>query len=270
MKENRYCVYLHKLGDGTVFYVGNGTIDRANNIYARNKVWKEIVANNPDWSIHIVKSNLSKEEAHNIESEYLANKPPANIAGPKKLRNTLDPEKLKKAFYVDPTSPTGLRFAENPEAKYSRPAHSPAGYYNYKDGVPKQIRVNYENVVYCVHRIVWVLTHGVEALSKPGMVIDHIDRNPFNNKIENLRVVSSRENAENSIRSSNEQICNNNTGISGLVYYENNKGYSMYIVQKKIAGVKHSRAFGINKYGKEVAFEMAKEYLKSVLEKYEQ
>lgn len=45
------------------------------------------------------------------------------------------------------------------------------------------------------HRIVWYLHHGYWPSE-----IDHIDRNPGNNKIENLREVSSRQNQQNTQR----------------------------------------------------------------------
>ena len=45
-----------------------------------------------------------------------------------------------------------------------------------------------------VHRLIW-LWHGNMLLD--NMQIDHIDRNPSNNKIENLRLVTPAENRQN-------------------------------------------------------------------------
>lgn len=49
------------------------------------------------------------------------------------------------------------------------------------------------NRMYRAHRVAWALTHG----DWPDAMIDHIDGDPANNKLSNLRVVSVRENAMN-------------------------------------------------------------------------
>lgn len=46
---------------------------------------------------------------------------------------------------------------------------------------------------YFVHRLVWLVEHG----SMPEMEIDHIDGDPSNNRIENLRDVPHQVNAQN-------------------------------------------------------------------------
>ena len=77
---------------------------------------------------------------------------------------------------------------------------------------------------YQVHRIMWVLLHGHIS---GDMVIDHLDGNPFNNTIENLRLVTPRMNQRN--RSKN---INNKTGEHGVAYHKtsnNSGGYNEYI-----------------------------------------
>jgi hypothetical protein len=46
-----------------------------------------------------------------------------------------------------------------------------------------------------LHRVIWELHHG---MIPPNHVIDHIDRDPTNNQIENLRCVTQVENVHNS------------------------------------------------------------------------
>jgi hypothetical protein len=45
-----------------------------------------------------------------------------------------------------------------------------------------------------VHRVVWEMHNGQIP---DGLEIDHIDRNPLNNRIENLRLATSQENKRN-------------------------------------------------------------------------
>lgn len=56
-------------------------------------------------------------------------------------------------------------------------------------------QIRYRGKFYKAHRIIWELHN--ERLTST-QVIDHIDRNPANNKIENLRVATRSENQWNS------------------------------------------------------------------------
>jgi hypothetical protein len=63
---------------------------------------------------------------------------------------------------------------------------------------------------YYVHRIIWLMHYG--TLPK---ILDHIDGNPLNNRIENLRECSDSENLCNAkIRS------NNTSGIKGVCWFK--------------------------------------------------
>jgi len=52
------------------------------------------------------------------------------------------------------------------------------------------------------HRIIWLLVYG--EVPPKGMVIDHIDGNPDNNRLNNLRVVPYNENSKNRGRRKNK------------------------------------------------------------------
>ena len=70
----------------------------------------------------------------------------------------------------------------------------------HKNGTPAgtmcdgYLRVSINHKTYPVHRVIWTIINGED----PGSdVIDHIDRNKLNNKIDNLRKVSNQINQYN-------------------------------------------------------------------------
>lgn len=62
---------------------------------------------------------------------------------------------------------------------------------------------------FAVHRVVWAVVHGVW----PDGVIDHINRDTTDNRVENLRIVTSAGNAKNKTRARN-----NSSGHNGVDY----------------------------------------------------
>ena len=63
---------------------------------------------------------------------------------------------------------------------------------------------------YLAHRLAWVMIRGTIP---PGMQIDHIDMNPTNNRIDNLRLATQSQNNANSIHKSA-------SGIKGVTWRE--------------------------------------------------
>lgn len=105
-----------------------------------------------------------------------------------------------------------------------------------------------------VHKVVWALFNNFE--DQTGKQIDHIDGNPLNNRIENLRLVPKELNARNQKRQHNSK-----TGINGVVYCEllTKKGTptSRYTATVYKGGKRVSKTFSVRKYGKEAAKSMA-------------
>lgn len=67
---------------------------------------------------------------------------------------------------------------------------------------------------YGAHRVLWALIHG----EWPDGKIDHIDGNPANNELSNLRVVSHQENCRNQKRPKS-----NVSGVAGVGFHKQTK-----------------------------------------------
>jgi hypothetical protein len=77
------------------------------------------------------------------------------------------------------------------------------------------VQTELKGKVYMLHRIVWELHNG--EIPK-GMQVDHIDRNPLNNSITNLRLCTQNQNQINS-----GVPKNNTTGYKGVLRTPNGK-----------------------------------------------
>lgn len=101
-------------------------------------------------------------------------------------RNDLDIEKVKANFILE-------------DGKLVRTVN----YYNKSvyEIIPtiiknnRYFKVGLNGKEYMYHRFVWILSKGEDIPA--GMYIDHIDGNRYNNRIENLRIVSNRQNTQN-------------------------------------------------------------------------
>jgi HNH endonuclease len=91
-------------------------------------------------------------------------------------------EVLMEKFVIDPESKTGLAH---------RKTGKPAGFL----GASGYMRATCQGHDFAAHRIVWCLANG-RLLSRKEQ-IDHIDGNPVNNRVENLRACTQAENGQN-------------------------------------------------------------------------
>lgn len=119
---------------------------------------------------------------------------------------------VRKAFNYDPD--TGILTRKIWDAQF--PAGEEAGYLD-KTGYR---RVKLFSKTYNVHRLIWLWMEGF----MPETDIDHIDRNPSNNRWENLRMVSTLCNIRNQGVSSV-----NTTGVKGVCPYKDSGKYFAYI-----------------------------------------
>lgn len=96
-------------------------------------------------------------------------------------RSDLTPEMLRERLSYCPTTGV-IRWKDGPNA--GKPAgHEKSGY----------LRIAFGGVNVFAHRAAWAITHG----KWPDDVIDHINRDRKDNRLENLRDVSGLENARN-------------------------------------------------------------------------
>jgi len=261
MKQDYY-VYLHRRNDtNEVFYVGSGRDNRAYSKHSRNKQWKAIT-DSVEYTVSIVMSNLSKEDAREAETlliemygDQVVNVHKDNTAHD--LNSYFD--FLNDLFYVNPESQTGLSYKINRyknKGALSKKAGDVAGKvavlpngtyrgYDLKVTFPDGIKRNLQ-----VHRIVWLLSTG----SVSGeLVIDHIDGNPLNNAIANLREVSHQQNSRNRKPKTD--------GIPGVYI----KQGLQWVASLPHEGKTRIRGFSISKYGNDAAREMAIEARKEFL-----
>ena len=95
-----------------------------------------------------------------------------------------------------------------------------------KKGLSNYGQVTLGNKKFLIHRIAFALYYGRE----PGPTIDHIDRNPSNNCINNLRELPTSSNIQNQI-SPNK---NNKSGLRGVSWHSwSNKWRASIVLDRK-------------------------------------
>ena len=83
----------------------------------------------------------------------------------------------------------------------------------------RQIRIG--EIQYSAHRLIWCFHKG----EYPTLDIDHIDRNKLNNRIENLREISHKENCQNI-----GAYKNNRHGVKGIYFNKQMNKWQSHIM----------------------------------------
>ena len=99
-------------------------------------------------------------------------------------------QELKERFDYNPDTGELIHKKGKRKGKVAGSVLESNGGYRYitigKDGKPHSM---------LAHRVIWLMYYG--EMPPEGLVIDHIDGNPDNNRIENLRAVTHKENSKN-------------------------------------------------------------------------
>lgn len=187
VKNNfRFCVYLHKDQDSIVRYVGNGTSTRAYQMTGRSQKWVSIFKEHQP-IVEIVSFNMTKESAQILELDLIQkyNRTIINKIRVDSRTKEMDFQKFSSEFKYNENCPSGL-LRKNFYGEYLEHGFLANGYYS----------LSFNGVIYKAHRVVWLLcNHSIDS----SLVIDHIDGNPLNNKISNLRQVNRSENSKNKL-----------------------------------------------------------------------
>lgn len=172
----------------------------------------------------------------------------------------LDRDVLSQFIYSE-GSPSGLVWAV--EQRKGRNLHSVgevAGGRESRNGNPHRWRVKPSGVnqSIAIHRIVWALHFPISEYK----VIDHIDGNPWNNRIENLREVDRATNSRNMKRSTS-----NKSGVTGVNFKKNVDGHTYWTATWRDETARsRSKSFMIEKYGYDEAFKLACDFRKNKIE----
>ena len=171
---------------------------------------------------------------------------------------------FKEWFYYDETSPSGLRWVKDcmggmyMHILKKRKGDVAGIKYTRRQGKPFRWVVTLKNKKYSAHRIIWQIINGEIPV---GMIIDHLDRNPFNNKIINLALKTKRQNQQNLSKN-----CRNKTGITGVSLSTCGE-YFVASYQDSIINKYVRKRFSIKRYGYDTAFDMACTYRKDSIQK---
>ncbi len=214
--DKRFYVYVHKTHDGGVVYVGSGSGSRYKSVSERSKehrtIFKSLIK-------EIVKYGLTKAESLEEEQKLISSVGVEYLFNRKEkvgIEIDLNYETINKHFYYDESSPSCLKWKSgNCLGRKSRVAFGTnAGHLNQKG----YWVVSLYRKTLRIHRIIYCLKHG--DFDK-HMVVDHINRDSTDNRINNLRLVSSSDNGKNKSLSKR-----NTTGVTGVCkQYENGNPY---------------------------------------------
>jgi len=162
-------------------------------------------------------------------------------------------------FEVNESSPSGLTRIRNKHGIQIEAVNTGTKKFG-KNGEPKSWTIEFKNHQYVIHRIIWVLLN--EKIDD-NLVIDHIDGNPFNNKISNLRLVDISTNQRN-----RRKHISNTTGTTGVKLDDKGCGSFYYVAYwNTVDNLQKCKAFSVKKFGEIEALSLAIKYREEQIQK---
>lgn len=149
-------------------------------------------------------------------------------------------------FYYDETSPSFLRWkveklsGRNMQRKSTEIDGVAGGVRKRSDGTPKSATVFLNGSHLKAHNVVWNLFNGEIPV---GMVIDHLDGNPWNNCIVNLACKTTQHNCHNK-----KPRCTRDVGLQGTGWVVN-EGSLYAVAYWKEDRKPKSRKFSVKTHG---------------------
>lgn len=265
MQDNKYCVYLHRRKDNhTIFYVGSGTNKRPKS-KNRSSEWLKYTQVH-EYYIDIVKEDLSLKDSRDLEQKYLTDYSETVINKVSKVAKTyeLDLSIITEYLKYDELSPSCLVWIKNiPSGQNSNRQITTSGTcagFKVSDG---SWRVGLKGKVYLAHRIVFALNTG---RINDNLLVDHVDGDRSNNRIDNLREVTYAVNMRN------RKKVDNKSGVTGVYFTAVPSGNKISVNEYYMAcvylldGKCSSKKYSISKHGKEEAFRLACQWRKEQIE----
>lgn len=161
-----------------------------------------------------------------------------------------------KYFHLTPETSSGLTWKENLGRNGFKGNTAGTKCYDCYSKEPSSWQVRLHGSLWLIHRVILVMMN-IDILDK---VVDHIDGNPFNNKLDNLRVTTQEMNTRN-----RKIHTNNASGVTGISRHTNGTGRDYYGAMWSVNGIRKTKYFSIQDFGHDVAFQMACDYRKQML-----
>jgi hypothetical protein len=163
-----------------------------------------------------------------------------------------------KYFELSDESPSGIKWKAGQGKPGNKGGIAGTKCYDCRSKLPGSWQVKAaDGAHWLVHRIILVM----KEINILGKVIDHIDGNPFNNKISNLRVTTQMINCQNQrIR------ITNTSGVAGVSIKVNKQGRTYFGAYWTTNKKRITKYFSIDDFGYEKAFDMACKHRKLMLE----
>lgn len=254
MDKNDFYVYFHRSNiSGEIFYVGKGRGLRCNSTNNRSSSWKNKAKEG--FSIEFYAKNLTNNEALLIETELIKSLPflvNVNINTKTKI---ISDDNLSLVYY-DESSPSCLRHAcevLGSNGRVYKKIGDVAGILKpTSDNKNKRYIFRSKGISIYAHRLVYALHYPLSE----NLVIDHIDGNSLNNKIENLRAVTPEVNSRNLKISENSK-----TGMTGVSKIKRKHlDFIQFIAHCRYNGILYSKEFSCFDKNEDEAFRLACEW----------